>query len=758
MKSLNIKLLTVCLTLASSQMASALSFKSSLRQIQLPSTAERKAATFTRPTVPGSMTIAGQLYCGDADVERYVHDQDGHFDIVNGDTEVITYGEDMSYSINITSTKQPLYTTVGYWLVPDGNEPLPTKDNFNTVSWGYMAVSPDGSKTLDYFFPASNATDARNDVMQMLRKEVSTTLSLSDKPFGYSANYRLYMGVFGCINPMDQSGEDSSPSVPASLSASDYRPSNADLNYSMIRQNSLDIISETFRDSRWNNKSTALAMVDSHNKVKVTKIPGNAVAIVDSSDAAPVTFKIDSSGDGSLSEAILGKIKDIIELPYPTFSDYDNAVAAANEATEQKRAADDALSDGLALIAPNSTARTELDQAIEELDTARREKETAESALAAGTGSQSEVDSKTAAFNTAQANKNAKQSAYNSLVSNVEDVLRPAAANAATNETAKRAAETSERSRRKDVYAEFMSSRLSAIIPSSIPSASSSAEKILKCRDFGLNVSTSAKVYQWENFPLNASCKALYEGYLPLQSLYNDLVNPDFYIDEDAQLERKKKLVQNLYLAAAFESAQNYIQANANYKVVNHHCFKGSTTRSYIDRLIVSYPIKVNYDATTHKYVLDSTATHLHPEPLYALRNGLTTYAKYTRESISYAYTGSGSGSGDGSTEDVSVIGDDSGSGGDFSGGGTYTTTVTPAGANSMADINSVYCQIYGDACQPSEMLPEWKNSGFLIPVNGSNRSLHTIDANTFDVPMNINLKIRGLSRDGFACQGVIFC
>lgn len=716
MKATITKLLAVCLTMTATQTALALSFKSSLRQIQLPSTSERKAATFSRPSVPGSMTISGQLYCGDADVEHYVREQSGNFDVINGDTEVITYNPDMSYTIDITSTKQPLYTTVGYWLVPDGQEPLPTKSNFNTVSWGYMAVSPDGSKTLDYFFPATKASDAREDVMQMLRKEVSSTLSLSDKAYGYSSNYRLYMGVFGCVKPMDQTGAESAPSMPSSLSPDDYRPSNADLNYSLVRQNSLDIMAETFRDTNWSSRSTAMDMVTNFNKVSLTKTPDNALAIVDTTDAPPVTFKIDRSGNADLSSAILTKIRDIIQLPYPTYPDYENAVAQANAASDAKRAASDELRAGEDLIAEGSTAKAELDQANIELNNALTAKTNAESALASGTGSQADVDAKTSAYNTALSNQQTKDAAFNDLVSNVNNVLRPNFENASNDETSKRAIEANERTRRKDVYANFMSSRVNAILPSSMLSG----DKISKCRDFGLNVSISTKVYPWENFPLNASCKALFEGYLPLQSLYNDLVNPGFFIDEAAQLERKKKLVQNLYLAAAYESAQNFIQGSNSYKMVNHHCFKESSDRSYIDKLVVSYPIKVNYDPVAHKYSLDNTATHLHPEPLFALRNGLSTYAKTMTRNASFA-------------------------------------SISPT-ANPMANLNSVYCQIYGDGCKPDEMLPEWKASGFLIPVNGSNRSEHTIDTNTFNVPLNINFKIRGLSRDGFACQGVFFC
>lgn len=700
--------------------AQAMSFKTNLRPVQLPTTTKRSAQIQSTTPIPGSMSITGQMYCGDADVEHFVSEQGGLFDIVNGDTEVITYSDDgMSYDIDISTTKQPVYTTIGYWLVRDGEEPLPTKDNFNSVAWGYLAVTPDGMSAMKRVFPTSFASDARGDMLQMLRKEVSKAQSISNKPLGYEANYRVYMGVFGCINPVDEAGAASTPNVPGSVTASSYRPSNVDLAYSFSSQAPSEMLAQSLNDSAWATQSQAVTLVNSLTKVRLDLVPENAVAIIQGSDAPPVKLRISNEGDVALADSFVQKIKGITTLTYPDFTDYRNAQTAAANAVAAKSTADQAL---LTAQRALGTLRTAMRDAERAFVTATTAKLAAEQQVTMGTAQATDprILEVIADYERKRTAKLAADEAFAAKESEITTTLAPAATEAARVESAARAEESRQAGLRVTVYNAHVSGQMQGIFPASIVDGN----KLEQCRELGLQTSTTSKVYRWESYPLNSSCRALYEGFAPLSGLYADLVTPSSFIDEGEFLQRKKKFVQNLYLAAGLEAAQRFVQTSAAHKMVNHHCFAGSSTRSYIDKLLLSYPIKVNYDASTRKYLIDNTPAHLHPEPLFALRNGLSTYAKVM-------------------TVDA---------------GNIYGTRLPGASNNPQADLNSVFCQVYGDACTPETMLDEWKSFGILVPVNGANRNDHLIDLNTFAPAVNINFKVRGLSREGRACEGIVFC
>lgn len=722
--------------------AHALDFKTSLRTVQLPTTAQRKITPVARPSVPGTMSIAGQLYCGDADVEHFVAQQGGNFDVVNGDTEVITYSADhMSYDIDISTTQQPLYTTIGYWVVRDGEEPLPTKDNFNTVSWGYMSVTPDGNSTMDLTFPASRASDGRPDALQMLRKEVTKTHSLTSKAFGHTRDYRVFMGVFACINPMNQEAQVAKPVVPSSLSEDDYRPSHADINYSLAQQPAADVLSETSRSDRWSSESTALSSIDSWDSVNITKASSNAVAILDSASAFPISFRVDRSGEAPFPSEIKNKIRAIVQIPYPTFTAYEAARTAAGDAARAVSQITQQLSEAERDIRqPNGSLWRELESAIAAFNTAKD----ARDASAAANGGTASTETQTA-YDQALAAKDAKQASYDARLADVNR-LRSEESTARATELAARTEEQRQRALRPQVYASQVGPALNAILPTSIALASN---KITACRNFGLNANADDKVYRWEHFPMNASCRVFFQGGTDLATVYNDLAAPVNHIEPAEFLARKKNLVQNLYLAGAYEASQAYMQATSAYKITNTHCFRTNGTRAYIDRLIASYPILMNYDATNRRYILDNTPTHLHPEPLFALRNGLSTYALQAQETQIFVPDG-------GSTTATYDDGE----------GGTVTYTVPsgsmqtiPAGPNPRANLNAVFCQIYGDGCNPLTQVNDWKRAGILLPLGDSARALqHQIDSNTFAPALNINFRVRGLSREGRACRGVVFC
>lgn len=701
MKSLLAKTLITFLVLDFSQ-AWALTFKTSLRQIQLPSAVKRTARVRTLAPVPGVMSITGRMMCGDNDVQAYA----GLFptmDFVNGDTEAITYSEDgMHYTINITSTIQPVYTMVGYWLVRDGQDPLPTKDNFNNVAWGYMSVNPVGDERIQRMFPTTLAEDARVDIQQMLRKEVTKTQAISNKSFEHQADYKVYMGVFGCTKPVNENGDLERPTAPTSFSAAGYKPSNIDLSYSFVTQTANDLLENTLADAGWANTSAINSLVNRMDKVKIDLDPTNSVAVADGAgDAAPVKLKITDSSAGrtaNLSSTALQKIRAVALMTYPTFPDYANAQAATRTATANLATAEAALRTAQRLVA-SSPAGT--------LFTAKRN---AELFLSTGTSPDTNVNTTTAA--------QAAITAFNNKEIEIRDVLTEALNVAQRQELYARQIETLQGTNRNSTYQSHIRNQLNAILPA----AMLTGDKLTQCAGMGLRTSNTDTLYRWENYPMNSSCRALYEGFLPIDSLYNSLATPSALIDEAEFTQRKKKLVQNIYMAAAIEAAQDYIQASNDLRMQNYSCFPAGAGTSYIDKLVASYPIKVDYDATTRKYLIDNSLVHQHPEPLFAEREGLWDYR--TRAYVDLHH-------------------------------------LTELGPNPPGNLIAVYCQVYGSACLPNadaSRIPSWKNFGILIPVNGPNRADHLIDLNTFSPALTIDFKIRGLSREGRACEGEGFC
>lgn len=718
----------VALVLASAG-AHALNFKTNLQQVRLPTTSERSVPVSSASIAVGTMVVSGKLMCGDGDVENYYQESAPHFDVVIADNDVIEYNSDHTYSISITSGKTPIYTTVGYWVVPDGAAPIPTKDNFNAVGWGYLTASPDGDRPMELLFPMSNSTYGNPDMLGMLRREVEAVQGLADKPFGYSANYRLYMGVFACLNPQDQAGNAANLTAPASGSPlPTYVPSNAEIVSSLVNADSAQIM-QSYDASTWTNSADISNFFSSYRSVSVNKVRNSAMALTDSARAPgnPVTFQVATSGQAPLSGSAFSLAQSIATVAYPTFPDYDAALAAAQSATraladarneldaktEALNTADAGLASAQTALNAATTEYTQAQAATQATAVGTPERTSAQNTedakLAAKNSAQSAFDSAQSARNTALSKKNAAQTAYNDA----------SAANSSAQSTLDR-----EENRRPSIYRAYLASNIS------VPSGLLSSSRLSSCNaDLGFATSTGSPTYRWENFPINVSCRAL-----DARTAYDQLMSPSGLPTPAQFTARKKALARPFILAAALEAAQTWLQTASSYTVKRAHCFYADASRTYIDKLIASYPLELKYDTATNAYKIDYTLAHAHPEPGFAISNSHFQYSKniievtpQTQSYEGYSYT--------------------------------YNSYRDTGVANPNANASSVYCQVYGDKCDPAKQLNDWKASGALIPINNSTLiPLHRINSDTFQVPLNLQLKIRSLSRGGYACSGVWFC
>jgi hypothetical protein len=220
-------------------------------------------------------------------------------------------------------------------------------------------------------------------------------------------------------------------------------------------------------------------------------------------------------------------------------------------------------------------------------------------------------------------------------------------------------------------------------------------DKINFCNDVGADSSKTAKHYDFEPFPLNMTCKYLYNG-SDLQNAYTALFAP---IEKPSLVEfenAQRNLAKRFLVAAGYEAAQKHLHKNA--KVIRTGCFKKTGNgQNLIGRVVASYPFK--FVVENGRFTLKANQhNHIHPENLFAISD----FNNYFSHEI------------------LAIWGQ-----------------VTPSQGSS----------------DPNQL----KNNGIYLPLsNPAQLDMYPVDNTSFsNVPLNINFKVRSV---GGSCSGTIFC
>ncbi len=161
--------------------------------------------------------------------------------------------------------------------------------------------------------------------------------------------------------------------------------------------------------------------------------------------------------------------------------------------------------------------------------------------------------------------------------------------------------------------------------------STTTSQQLAYCNSIGLQSSSTNSIYKWEVFPMNSSCRKLFnEGIssspdsLSLSEAYNNLVNSVLSMVQMTQLKdnfykTKRSLAARFYVANVLEVLQRKSQTNSALSISHANCFN-TNGKPLITRLIGSYPLRFEIDAGGEFYTLKPNPfNHIHPEPLFAL-------------------------------------------------------------------------------------------------------------------------------------------
>lgn len=155
--------------------------------------------------------------------------------------------------------------------------------------------------------------------------------------------------------------------------------------------------------------------------------------------------------------------------------------------------------------------------------------------------------------------------------------------------------------------------------------------RLTYCGDVGLNTNQNIPLYKWEAFPMNVSCRKLYNepaGTSPdsmeLVSAFNQLTKSISIASDISNLQTnfykyKRTLATRFFIANALEVFQRKATLDTALKISHANCFN-TGGKPLISRLVGSYPLRFEVPATSTAYGLKpNPANHIHPEPLFAL-------------------------------------------------------------------------------------------------------------------------------------------
>jgi len=448
----------------------------------------------------------------------------GQFDVVTGPNQKTAMASaqqtaQSGWGYYTVDGRRTLPIVIGWWIVNEGADPLPTNANWHPVAVGDLPSTTDGSEFIEGTSFRSASHNHEVNPMVNLANEMRAVYNLAKNTYGGSGQFRIHAGVFGCMQP-------------TYTPAAGFRPTKTEIAASfgnISDSDALDNIAAINNSSAATDSALENAVKNEWNKVHISFKESESFA----------QNSADFSGGGSYS--------------------YRPVRVSLSSTSNEK----DALNfDGLTLY--NKL------KAISELRQPTRESlgKTKAEIIA-------EVDA-----DDTITNKSAEKDARFAVV--------------------------------KGKYQEEVLSQLKSIFPevggSEFISAASNnvSERLNRCKDyFGID---SVK-YAWEPFQMNVSCK-LFWGGEQLKQNYNAFkalqLNNDLDLPSEASyVSAKRVLMKTLYAAALVQKAQEHIQTRVtasganNYKAPEPTCFINPTSpngkegnKYYIDRLLVSYPMK----------------------------------------------------------------------------------------------------------------------------------------------------------------------
>jgi hypothetical protein len=136
------------------------------------------------------------------------------------------------------------------------------------------------------------------------------------------------------------------------------------------------------------------------------------------------------------------------------------------------------------------------------------------------------------------------------------------------------------------------------------------------CKDMGAKIDQSKKIYKYELFPMNLTCKKLFDGNV-LAEVYNKFMKPSEFPDLGQFEILKKNLAKRFLIAAGLEAAQEQLDEEA--VIIRTGCVPTAVQKP-IDRIVSSYPLKFILKGTKYE-IIPNEFNHIHPESLFAIRD-----------------------------------------------------------------------------------------------------------------------------------------
>lgn len=508
--------------------AHALSFKANMQALRLPVTIGLSLPPDQADAAPGEMTVGLQRMCGDGDVAN----------LAKNNPEI----QFVPQSLN------RLDIIAGYWIV-DGAEdasPLPTTNSFMPVAYipgQAVADQPGSIQIADTFLPINHSVSSGKNGLEILAAEVVNTYKNASRSFGSSKSFRLYSGVFTCLDV-----DDNAALVSSKSSSFKFMPSPTELTNQINHGSGIP-------------KSAYDAMKSlSESDYKSDGMPDVVGYKFGSPKGSLLYSQVDTGG---------------VFAPLKVFFDKNPSKL------KNQDGADNVQDDDITSLS-STTAFSKAKQILD-LDKPNLSEAPIADTRPLESAPQAEKD----AFNATHPTDADKLTYMNSMIQQWKNALPV------------------------------------------VTSAMDLDAKFSFCESMGLNSNRAKASYKWEVFPMNVSCKKLFNetdqintNDTSLFDAYNALTTPVSNASQMANLlnnfwNAKRQLAMRFYVANALNVFQKNLQGDKNLVISHANCFnKGS--QPLITRLVGSYPL--HYKLTASSY---STApnpfNHLHPEPGFAI-------------------------------------------------------------------------------------------------------------------------------------------
>ena len=582
-----------------------------------------------------------------------------------------------------------LNVVMGYW-VTDGDESanpnyVPTASSFIPVAYikdANIGNNPGSVTTFRTFLPVNHALPSEKNGMEILASEVVGSYKNATRAWGNTKSYRVFSGVFTCMD-MDDAGAI----VGKSDSNYKFMPSMTELTNQFSHDSGLS--------------KNAFDAFNVLTQSTYNDVPRKIGYKIGAPSGSLLNFSVDSNNAFTPLKIFLDKNESSLKAQMGA-----SEINGGNIANLDSTTAFSKLSPVMDLHFPDlNSAPTSETRPVE-------------SAVI----TQADLDG------------------WVTLLPNTISP-RPALGDSITSEWLTGWDNTHPTDADKVAFLNAKISQWKANFGGSIPSTDS--EKIAYCQSLGLDTNQTTPNYRWEVFPMNTSCKKLFNSdpgtstdSMDLATAYNQLFRQiptyaDLMTYQTNFFKLKKQLGNRFFVANAVEVLQDKVHGNSDIKISHANCFN-TNGKPLISRLIGSYPLRYKKDSAAYT-VTPNALNHIHPEPLFALSDW-----KEYKESDVIGLWGQ--------------VVNRSPSFAPGSGAGLY--------ASSGVDISGT---MYGDpslsAYTPATPIPaeeikpaEW---GIYMPVNDKTQlNNNNVNSSTFKGPaVNILFKIRSI---GGNCPG--FC